>query len=187
VADTLPPKLKKLPGFAFNVLGVNRAWLAGDHLLVSSSAAAFETYRRYYFREIKALVVRPTATGIVWNILLGLLLAGLGSAAVAMWMYARARGNFPIGTTIFGGIGLVVAAILILQIIRGQTCRVYVQTRAGIEQLAAPVRVPAAYKLHEALRTHVGLAQEGEAFAPARPPPPPPGVLPPTDAEGGLA
>src|SRR4051812_44141645 len=109
--ETAPLKLQKMPGFALNVLGVNRAWLTEDHLLVSSSAAAFETYRRYYFREIKALLVRPTATGIIWNVLLGLLLAGIGAGGVALFVYERKRGGFPVGAAISGGIWLVVAAV----------------------------------------------------------------------------
>jgi hypothetical protein len=182
-----PPPFRKLPGFVLNVLGVNRAWLATDHLLVSSSAAAFETYRRYYFREIKALVVRPTATGVLWNVLLGFLLALLG-AAVAALLYARPPGKFPVAAAIFGAVWLLIAAALVFHVLRGKTCRVYVQTRAGIEPLASPARVPAAYKLHTALRPLIAAAQADEAPAPAQPPPPPPPASRPTSSiQGGIA
>lgn len=184
MADAALPKLQKLPGFALNVLGVNRAWLAEDHLLVSSSAAAFETYRRYYFREIKAVVVRPTVTGIIWKIILGLLLTGVGIVAVTAWLYDRKRGAVPVGAMVSAGVWLVVAAVLTFQVIRGKTCRVYVQTRAGIERLAAPVRLPAAYKLLAALRPRIAEAQGTEVSAAVQPPPPPPAVAP---IEGGSA
>jgi hypothetical protein len=173
MAEPALPILQRLPGFAFNVLGVDRAWLADDHLLVSRSAAAFESYRRYYFREIKALVVRPTATGVIWNIILGLLLALIGAAAVGAWVYARKRGHSPVAAMVLGGIWLLPAAALIFHVIRGKTCAVYVQTRAGIERLAAPARVPAAFKLQAALRARIAEAQGTEIPTPAQPPPPP--------------
>lgn len=177
------PAVRKLPGFALNLLGINRAYDAGDHLLVVTSVTAFETYRRYYYREIKALVVRPTGTSTTWNIMLTLLLAVIG-AGVAALLYSRDAGETLAPAIVLGSFGLLLALMLLWNVLRGKTCRVYVQTRAGTELLAAPARLPAVYRLHAIVAPKIAAAQAGES---ARPPASEPPPAPAPAGEGAAA
>ena len=55
-----------------------RLWLGDDHLLqVESMGGYSETYKRFYFRDIQAIIVQRTRTWVVWNIVLGFFAGGL--------------------------------------------------------------------------------------------------------------
>ena len=51
---------QKLPGRGLGWTGRGCLWLAGDHLLEATSAVVMERYRRFFFGEIRAIIVRRT-------------------------------------------------------------------------------------------------------------------------------
>lgn len=61
---------KKLSGRS--LLSVQSAYLADDHLLIVDGRYV-ETYKRLYYKDIEAILICPTATGGVMQILLTLL------------------------------------------------------------------------------------------------------------------
>ena len=48
---------RKLPGHKRGVIATSSAWLGDDHLLLVRSARFWEDYRRFYFRDIQAVIV----------------------------------------------------------------------------------------------------------------------------------
>lgn len=149
---------RKLPGGAASLLGRTRLWYAEDHLLQVNSVAAFESYRRYYFREIRALIVRPTVGGLVRNVIFGVLLVAFLLGGYAFWVARNGR-EFPVGVTVMGSFAGFFALLLIINLALGKTCRLFVQTKAGVEQLGAPRRLPAARRVREILAPKILTAQ----------------------------
>jgi hypothetical protein len=54
---------------------VAKLWQGKDHLLLSESTGYAEDYKRFYFRDIQAVLMRPHNQRAVWNLVWGLLLA----------------------------------------------------------------------------------------------------------------
>ena len=44
-----------------------RLYLGPDHLLQTASTGYSETYKRFYFRDIQAIVIRKTNAGLFWT------------------------------------------------------------------------------------------------------------------------
>ncbi len=60
---------RRLPGRARKFLGAVTLWMAPDHLLLVEMQAYAESYRRFYFRDIQAIVTRRTDRRLVGSIL----------------------------------------------------------------------------------------------------------------------
>jgi hypothetical protein len=86
---------RKLPGRRRGFLFGSSLWMADDHLLLVKSARFREEYRRFYFRDIQAIVTadamrfhlstRSAAIGGVCALLLAILLARFSSYAWLGW------------------------------------------------------------------------------------------------------
>jgi len=87
---------RKLPGRGFrkrSLLEVSRMlctlWLGKDHLLLVDSLGGYsEDYKRFYYRDIQALIIRKTTGGRTANLVLAgfaalFLLAGLPDVDIA--------------------------------------------------------------------------------------------------------
>src|SRR5688572_16565337 len=66
---------KKLSRQRRNASGYSRLWLADDHVLLVTTSGYSEEYRRFFFSDIQALIIRKTRAGAGWN-------WGFGSMAV---------------------------------------------------------------------------------------------------------
>ena len=74
---------RKLPGRRRGFLFGSSVWLADDHLLLVKSARFREEYRRFYFRDIQAIVTadamrfhlstRSAAIGALWALSMAIL------------------------------------------------------------------------------------------------------------------
>ena len=91
---------QRLPGRGTQVdgdrwLAVSRSlctvWMARDHLLLVSRTGYTETYKRFYFRDIQAVIIRKTATAFVGNIVLSIL--ALGFILLAVGRFGRCLQN----------------------------------------------------------------------------------------------
>src|SRR5205809_7300860 len=71
---------RRLPGRTSGFLSYSRLWLGPDHLLLARTAFFSEEYKRFYFRDIQAVVPRRTTlreilhailavTGIVFGVM----------------------------------------------------------------------------------------------------------------------
>ncbi len=166
MAET-PDRYRKLPGVAGNVVGITRLWIGRDHLLVVNSAFGFESYRRYFLREIKALIVRRSMRGKIVNWVTGSLLALFALVALGLW-FASTKGaprELMIGFAIaFGIFAAIAGLILLVNFSLGPTCHVFVQTTAGVERLGAPIRLRSARAVQ---RKIAPLIREAQAEHPA--------------------
>jgi hypothetical protein len=144
-----PASYTKLPGRGLRraVFAVSatrcRLWLAADHLLAVDYTIASEEYRRFYFRDIEAFIVRRTAQRQVWNwILLALLLL----TAVPFFVAWRSEGSggFLITALIVAGFW---SLLLLINTLRGPTCQTHIRTAVQLEQLPSLSRLPVARRV----------------------------------------
>ena len=132
-------------------------WLGQDHLLFVESNGYTETYKRFYFRDIQALMVERTQTFKIVNIVLtipvGICLAlGLATQSTGLKIFLFCVAGF-------------LALILSINLWRGQTCRSFLRTAVQIEQLPPLSRVRRAQKVFNRIRPLIAGAQGGELTA----------------------
>jgi hypothetical protein len=132
--------------------------MARDHLLLISRTGYTETYKRFYFRDIQAVIIRKTATALVLNIVLIIL------ALPFFWLAASATDRPPqiywerLAWASIGGFFLFLA---LLSFWRGSSCITHIKTAVQTERLAAWHRMRAARKGMEMIRPRL-LEAQGE-------------------------
>jgi len=132
-----------------------RLWLGADHLLAVDYTIASEEYRRFYFRDIEAFIIRRTAHRQVWNwILLALILLTAGPFLIA-W---RSQGN---GGFLVAALSIAAfwAIFLLINSLRGVTCQTHIRTAVQLEQLPSLGRLPVARKVLARLQPLILAAQ----------------------------
>jgi hypothetical protein len=134
----------------------SRLWLGKDHLLCIDSAYYSENYKRFYFRDIQAFIVRKTKSGMIVNIVLAVIIA------LFLTIGLMVGGAGLVGWGIVGGIFLV---ILILNALAGPTCVCQVKTAVQTEELPSLGRLRRARKVLARLRPLIAGAQEELAAA----------------------
>ena len=157
---------ERLSRRSFGSSGIASLWLGDGHLLQVGSALAIERYRRWYLREVQALVVRRTRKRMLWNLVWGIL-GGLALAASGGFLgLATASANereahaiLQVFAGLTGAIGALGVLLVLWNSLLGATCTVFVQTPAGLAPLAAPTRRRAADALLARLRPVIEAAQ----------------------------
>ncbi|MDB6112008.1 MAG: hypothetical protein JWR69_3758 [Pedosphaera sp.] len=129
----------------------SRLWLGKDHLLCIDSAYYSENYKRFYFRDIRAFVLRKTITGMVVNIVLGVMWALALGVVLAVGEYVFIISG--ILSAFFGG-------IMLLNTLTGPTCVCQVKTAVQTEELPSLNRIKRARKVLARLRPLIAQAQE---------------------------
>jgi len=135
---------KRLPGKKKNFLvGKYTLWLAADHVLHIYARFGFEDYKRFYFTDIQAITVQKTAGGWIQSLVFGILAALFG----IFLLWADGLGK------IFPGI-MTVALFLgvILNWLRGPTCKTTLQTAVQTEVLHSLHRLRTALKVMDRLK-----------------------------------
>ncbi len=180
-----PEKYRPLPGRTWIPLHVARLWLASDHLLATRTTFGVERYRRFYFKDVEALVVQRTKHRAIWNAVFGGIggaICGGGIAFIAL-IQLTSRGKAPFNfswkldrSSVSGGISFpnldpvtkvfaVIAAffllLMLINTLRGQTCALYIQTSSGLTRLDAAVRTRIARRLIARLAPEIEAAQMG--------------------------
>ena len=143
-------------------------WLGEDHVLAVTSPGFEEQYKRFYLRDIQALILRPTNSWWIVAVSTGgliLLLAAMGGVIndPGFWVLAGVIG-VPLLTGFVGNLAL------------GQSAELWVQTAAQTERLSGVGRLRKGRKVIERLTPMISLAQEKLATVapPESPPEPPP-------------
>ncbi|HEX8312705.1 MAG TPA: hypothetical protein VF614_15390 [Chthoniobacteraceae bacterium] len=156
---------QKLPIRSFGWAGPARLWLGPDHLLQVSTTSVSERYRRFYLRDIEAVLVRRTNLRLVLNLISGGL-AGLGVATggAFWWMASLAPDEsgaiaLRVFAAIFGLFAVACLLFLLINSLLGATCACFVQTPAGLDRLATPGRSRQARKLIQRLAPLIAAAQ----------------------------
>ena len=143
-------KYRRLPGLGRGMIGIARLWLGRDHLLAVHSTGYSEDYKRFYFRDIQAIITRKTEFGKIVN-------AGLVCLSIVFLAPALAASG---ALQLFLGI---CAAILVLALLvnwgRGPTCVCHIRTAVQTENLPSLNRLHTVRKVLAILRPVVEKAQ----------------------------
>jgi len=131
-------------------------WLGDDHLLSVDSTGYSETYKRFYFRDIQAIVITETNRRTIWN---GVLILPPVFALVGLMMSA-----FPLRQNVGAAIAWsIIATIflvpLLINNLLGSTCTSQLSTAVQIEKLPSLSRVRQTRKVLEKIRPLVTAAQ----------------------------
>ena len=148
-------RYRRLPGrmplYRRLFYGLSGLWLGDDHLLQVNSVYFNESYRRFAYGDIQALLLRETSRGVVYSFALATLAAGFGLSGFGMGS-AEARG-------VFFGIGGFWLILLMINLIRGNTCPCSLQTAAGPHPLPSLNRLRPAHKALRLLTERIETAQ----------------------------
>lgn len=148
----LPGRRRLTAGFSRNSL-----WLGKDHLLHVINRGYTEDYRRFYYRDIQAILLRETNTGVFLTIILAALTAGSLLVLAGSWFVW----NWPTFVLApLAGASLLWALILVFHLIAGRTCVCHLKTAVQLELLPSLFRVKTAKKAIALLRKRVD-AQQG--------------------------
>src|SRR6266849_2193626 len=89
---------RRLGGSGATLTHHARLYLGPDHVLQSASTGYSEIYKRFYFRDIQAIIIRKTGLWLFWMLFwllpaLAFALAALGTSvgpSVGLWIMAAA-------------------------------------------------------------------------------------------------
>lgn len=143
---------------AFSVVFMIRRslWLGPDHLLCIDTNGYSESYKRFYFRDIQAIIVRETARRKIWNVILLvpsiICLTGMVSSVFS--------GN--IGAVIAWAIASAVfLAPCLVNTLLGRACACQLRTAVQTEDLRPLCRVRQTRKVLAKIRPLIVAAQGG--------------------------
>jgi hypothetical protein len=138
-----PHPYRKLPGKWFKFFGKQSLWQGPDHLIWVEGNLFSERYKRFFYKDIQALVVcranRQTIWTIVWSALL-VLCAGVA------WMVSGVP-------YVSATLALLWAILLFANLLLGPACDVYLQTAVQIEKLSSLVRLRTARKTVDQIKS----------------------------------
>ena len=126
-------------------------WLGPDHLLLVEWDGSREYYRRLYYRDIQALVVRRTSEWVAIGVVLGVLVIIFGALAVTL----APDPSLYLPLVLAGICTLILAAYLA----GGPTCNCHMRTAVQTVELVSLQRLRQARKMLELLRPKVEEAQ----------------------------
>jgi hypothetical protein len=131
-------------------------WLGEDHILSVESTGYTERYKRFYFRDIQALVLTQTSLWLFWAL-------ALGGVAVVLAAIALFSGE-PVLHYIIVPVSLLFFIGFIYNFAAGPTCDCELRTAVQSEPLASLNRVRRARRVLGRVRPLITAAQ-GELAA----------------------
>src|SRR5215207_7894328 len=146
-----PVTYQRLPGAGSNGFLYVRLYRGQDHLLQVASSGFTETYKRFYFADIQAIVLQQTMTGRIGNVILG------GLALTFFLISLAAEGA---GSIVVASIGVICLVLLASNALAGPTCICHVSTAVQRQKLGSLGRVRRARAVVEALRPEILRQQE---------------------------
>ena len=158
----LPGRGVKFEGMRL-IAGVRKyttLWMGKDHLLGIYSTGWTEEYRRFYYRDIQALILRRTNGRAVTNFLLGIPMVIGFLLLVLPFLESAPQRN--VGRTyllVFGGIVAFFLIMMLLNLMAGPTCACHIRTAVQVEELPSIKRLRAARKVIARLRPEIEAAQ----------------------------
>lgn len=117
-----------LPGKGVSLASYTRLYLGPDHLIQVTTWWTQETYRRFYFKDIQALLIQKTFWGKVWNGFWGLWTLFFAWRAFS---WGGLESNLMAWAAVFGLVCVVVNTAL------GPTVRTQIQTAVQTERLGS--------------------------------------------------
>jgi hypothetical protein len=141
--------------------GLSSLWLGPDHILSVNSNGYVENYKRFYFRDIQAIIIQRTSRRAVWN---GILAAPLLGAFIGLLACLPFSEN-EVGAIICSVILVIILLFFVLNYILGVGCACHIRTAVQIQRLPSVRRVPYAKHVLETIRPFISAAQGGELSA----------------------
>lgn len=141
---------KRLPGRSGRFLLTTTLWTSDDHLLLVYSHGVTESYRRFFYRDIQAIVLCRTKNGLVMTLVLCLL--GLAVGVPAFFLPSEVVVLF----ACLAGLFFLLAAI---NHFRGPTCRCTLRTAVQTLELPSLQRLRSARKVLTRLHPLILAAQ----------------------------
>jgi hypothetical protein len=126
-------------------------WLGKDHLLLVDTEGYTETYKRFYLRDIQAIMLRKNSRQLAFGIVLGAV-AALSSLPVLLASDEAVKWSFGVIAGIF-------TIPFLWNLIAGPTCSCCLRTAVQTEELPSVSRIRRARKLLARLRPLVAEAQ----------------------------
>jgi hypothetical protein len=117
---------QRLPGARRTPLRKATLWLASDHILSIDSRRFSEEYKRYYFKDIQAIVVRQTTGSTLSRAIEMVMVIVLALLGVAAWRLQS------IGTA--AAAGVILLAFLIFKLL-GPLCACHLITAVSSDRL----------------------------------------------------
>jgi hypothetical protein len=135
----------RLPGKRRTFTGNSTLWMADDHLLLVKSTRVGEEYKRFYFRDIQAFVIR-IKTSTITHDMVGILLLIL--LAVILLLWTKSYVLFALAT-----------GALLYRRFSGPYCVCHIQTAVQTQTLSSLYRVRTAEKVLNMLAPRIEAAQ----------------------------
>jgi hypothetical protein len=148
----LPGQGIRRQGFLSASVSARRArlWLGRDHLLAVESQWYSEDYRRFYFRDIQAVIIRKTIKGMVVNMVL--IFFGILTLLGVLATSDGAQIFWVIMTSVFG-------VFLLVNSLSGPTCVCQLRTAVQTEEMPSLRRLWRARKVIARVRPFIAEAQ----------------------------
>jgi len=164
-----PRIYRRLPGRGTSLAHYVRLYQGPDHFLQVLSTGFNETYKRFYFRDIQAIIIEKKFWHLAWSafwlmLAVPFILIALSASGTAELGFASVAGLF---IALFG-----------VNLFVGPSCLCYIQTAVQVEKLPTIKRVRAARKF--IARIHAELMAAQSVFAAPEPEAAPVQEEPPT-------
>lgn len=174
----------KLSGRAGSLMAHHQIWQGSDHLLVVKMVGCVEEYKRFYFNDIQAFMVVRSANYLAWALLLPFI-------SIFVFAIATTTGD---GRPFVNGLGIVLIILWLIHLLRGMTCKCWIQTGINKERLMMFKRVRGANKFWSRIKPDLVAVQgefsvedmETEGIFVEKVIPEPPAILP-DESESGVA
>jgi len=153
-------RYKKLPGIGRRFIEYHRLFVGPDHLLQVSSMFVHETYKRFYYHDIQAVIIRQNNKGNVTTAIQSFFLLFFLSLALATDGAARAA--MLIVSSFF-----VIA--LLVHLLLGKTVSTHLRTAVQLEPLHSLHRLPQARRALRRIQPMIDAAQPQAAPPPESP------------------
>jgi hypothetical protein len=153
-----PPSFLKLPGklpklrFRMTTAHESALWLGEEFLVQVKLAFCRESYNRFYYNDIQALLLRRTSRGMIYSIVLGVIVALV--SLIALSGINDVGGWIAFG--LFEGFWVI---LLLVNVLRGATCRCQLQTSLGVHPLPSLNRMRPAQRALRMIAERVEQAQ----------------------------
>jgi len=141
---------RRLPGRKAGFLSYSRLWLGTDHLLLARTTGFSEEYKRFYFRDIQAVITRRTQLHEILNIIFAFTAIVFG-----VWSVVSDSG---LRVFLYLMAATFVVALLV-NWLRGPTCVCHLRTAVQTEELSPLKRFRVTRKVIERLKPSIEKAQ----------------------------
>jgi hypothetical protein len=156
---------RKLPGRGSGVISIATLWESDTHLLLVTSWPSGETYRRFFYADIQALILRRTNQRFVINTVLGVIVVVASAPLVASMFVNSVELGWRVASGIVAGVCLF---FILVNSLLGRTCNLHVQTPIQCERMPNVRRERQARKILARIQPLIEAAQSSSEAAPAQ-------------------